>query len=53
MLVPAAAAGLCLLMIGAAITHTRRREIPNVIINIILAILAAGIAIARFGPYSF
>lgn len=52
-LVPVAAAGLCLLMIGAAITHIRRGEIKNVIINITLGILAAGIAIARFGPYSF
>lgn len=52
-LVPLAAAGLFLLMTGAAITHARRREIPNVTINIILGILAAGIAIARFGPYSF
>lgn len=52
MLVPTAAAGLSLLMAGAAITHARRRETPNVMINIILGILAAGIAIARFGPYA-
>jgi uncharacterized membrane protein YphA (DoxX/SURF4 family) len=50
-LVPTAAAGLLLLMIGAAITHARRGEMPNVIINIVLGILAAGIAIARFGPF--
>jgi DoxX-like family len=52
-LVPAAATGLFLLMLGAAITHARRGEIPNVIINIVLGIFAAGVAIARFGPYSF
>ncbi|MFJ5700035.1 DoxX family protein [Arthrobacter sp. NPDC093139] len=52
-LVPTAATGLFLLMIGAAITHARRGEIPNVIINIVLGILAAGVALARFGPYSF
>ncbi len=52
-LVPTAAVGLFLLMTGAAITHARRKETPNVIFNIIVAILAAGIAIARFGPYSF
>ncbi|MBT2514746.1 DoxX family protein [Arthrobacter sp. ISL-30] len=52
-LVPAAAIGLFLLMTGAVITHARRRETPNVVINIVLAVLAAGIAIARFGPYSF
>ncbi|MFJ5696061.1 DoxX family protein [Arthrobacter sp. NPDC093125] len=52
-LVPTTATGLFLLMIGAAITHARRGEIPNVIINIALGILAAGVALARFGPYSF
>ncbi|MBT2515654.1 DoxX family protein [Arthrobacter sp. ISL-30] len=52
-LVPTAAAGFFLLMTGAVITHVRRRETPNVIISMILGILAAGIAIARFGPYSF
>jgi uncharacterized membrane protein YphA (DoxX/SURF4 family) len=50
-LVPTAAAGLFLLMAGAAITHGRRHETPNVIVNIVLGILAAGVAIARFGPY--
>jgi hypothetical protein len=53
LLVPAAAAGLLLLMIGAAVTHARRKETPNVIINLVLGVLAAGIAIARFGPYGF
>lgn len=50
-LVSTAAAGLFLLMAGAAITHGRRHETPNVIINLVLGILAAGVAIARFGPY--
>lgn len=50
-LVPLAAAGLFVLMAGAAITHARRGEKPNVLINLILGILAAGVAIARFGPY--
>ena len=50
-LVPTAAAGLFLLMAGAAITHGRRHETPNVLVNIVLAILAAGVAVARFGPY--
>ena len=50
-LVPAAAVGLVLLMVGAAVTHGRRHETPNVIINLVLGVLAAGIAIARFGPY--
>ncbi|QCO98309.1 DoxX family protein [Arthrobacter sp. 24S4-2] len=50
-LVPTAAAGLFLLMAGAGITHNRRHEKPNVIINLVLGILAAGVAIARFGPF--
>lgn len=52
-LVPVAATGLFILMAGAAITHARRGEKPNVLINVALAILAAGVAIARFGPYGF
>ncbi|MCU1519598.1 MAG: DoxX family protein [Pseudarthrobacter sp.] len=52
-LVPAAAVGLVLLMAGAAFTHGRRHEAPNVAINLVLAILAAGVAVARFGPYGF
>ncbi|TQS88939.1 DoxX family protein [Arthrobacter sp. TS-15] len=51
-LVPIAATGLFLLMAGAAITHGRRHENSNIIINIVLGILAAGLAIARFGSYS-
>src|SRR3954452_797735 len=35
-LVPAAAIGLVLLMVGAAITHARRHELPNVAINVAL-----------------
>jgi uncharacterized membrane protein YphA (DoxX/SURF4 family) len=50
-LVPLAAAGLAVLMAGAAITHARRGEKPNVIVNAILGILAAGVAVGRFGPY--
>ncbi|QCO98028.1 DoxX family protein [Arthrobacter sp. 24S4-2] len=49
-LVPTAAAGLVLLMAGAAITHGRRKETPNVIINIVLGVLALGVAAARYGP---
>jgi uncharacterized membrane protein YphA (DoxX/SURF4 family) len=52
-LVPIAATGLFVLMIGAAITHTRRKETPNVIVNAVLGILAITIAITRFGPYNF
>ena len=51
-LVPLAATGLVLLMIGAAITHARRGEYPNIGANAVLAALAATIAIFRFGSQS-
>jgi uncharacterized membrane protein YphA (DoxX/SURF4 family) len=52
-LVPLAALGLGLLMIGAAITHRRRGELPMIAINVGLLVLAALLAWGRFGPYSF
>jgi hypothetical protein len=52
-LAPLAAVGLVLLMIGAAVTHGRRREMPMVLVNVVLLALAAVVAIGRFGPESF
>jgi uncharacterized membrane protein YphA (DoxX/SURF4 family) len=52
-LVPLAATGLVALMIGAALTHTRRREYQIIAINLALLIIAAVVAWGRFGPYSF
>ena len=52
-LVPLAALGLVLMMIGAAITHARRKETPMVATNVILLALAAVVAWGRFGPHSF
>jgi uncharacterized membrane protein YphA (DoxX/SURF4 family) len=52
-LVPLAALGLVLLMIGAAFTHRRRGELPMIAINVGLLVLAALVAWGRFGPYSF
>jgi uncharacterized membrane protein YphA (DoxX/SURF4 family) len=52
-LVPLAAVGLIVLMLGAAITHTRRKEFPMIAINLVLLLLAAVVAWGRFGPYSF
>jgi uncharacterized membrane protein YphA (DoxX/SURF4 family) len=52
-LVPLAATGLALLMLGAAVTHARRREYPNIAINAVLGGLALFVAISRFGAYSF
>jgi uncharacterized membrane protein YphA (DoxX/SURF4 family) len=50
-LVPLAAVGLVLLMLGAAITHRRRGELPMIGINAVLLLLAVVVAWARFGPY--
>ena len=50
-LTPLAAVGLILLMGGAIATHIRRREPQMVAVNVVLLILAAVVAIARFGPY--
>ena len=52
-LVPLAALGLALLMIGAAITHARRHELPVIAANLVLLVLTAVVAWGRFGPYAF
>lgn len=52
-LVPLAALGLVLTMIGAAVVHVRRKEIPMTVPSIVLLILAAVVVWGRFGPYSF
>ena len=46
-LVPLAAAGLILVMAGAAVVHSRRHEMPNVAINVVLLLLAAFVAWGR------
>ena len=51
-LVPIAAVGLAVLMVGAAATHRRRGELPMIGINTVLLLLALVVAWARFGPYS-
>ena len=52
-LVPLAAVGLVLLMVGAAVTHARRKETPMIAANVVLLLLAAVVAWGRFGPYAF
>ena len=52
-LVPLAATGLALLMVGAAVTHARRSEYPSIAANVVLAAMAIFVAIERFGPHSF
>jgi uncharacterized membrane protein YphA (DoxX/SURF4 family) len=52
-LVPLAAIGLVLVMVGAAIVHARRNEPMNIAVNLVLIALAAFVAWGRLGPYSF
>ncbi|MET0422693.1 MAG: DoxX family protein [Actinoplanes sp.] len=52
-LVPLAALGLVIIMIGAVVVHARRKELPMAGGNVVLLILAAIVAWGRFGPYSF
>jgi DoxX-like family len=50
-LVPLAAVGLALIMVGAAVIHRRRGEAQMIVGNIGLLVLAAFVAWGRFGPY--
>jgi len=52
-LVPIAATGLALIMAGAVVTHARRREPQQIVVNVVLLALAAFVAWGRFGPYAF
>ncbi|MFL6220093.1 MAG: DoxX family protein, partial [Actinomycetes bacterium] len=52
-LVPLAATGLGVIMLGAIVTHARRREPQAIVINLVLLALAAFVAWGRFGPYAF
>jgi hypothetical protein len=38
-------------MVGAAVTHRRRGELPMIGSNVVLLVLAVVVAWARFGPY--
>ncbi|GAA1605887.1 DoxX family protein [Kribbella sancticallisti] len=49
-LVPLAAAGLVLLMLGATITHLRRKELSAIGITLVLALLPLILVWGRFGP---
>jgi uncharacterized membrane protein YphA (DoxX/SURF4 family) len=50
-LTPLAATGLVIVMIGAVVTHLRRHEIGPAVVPVVLAVLAAVVAVLRFGPY--
>lgn len=52
-LTPLAATGLVLVMVGAIITHARRKEPSVIVVNVVLLALAAVVAWGRFGPYAF
>lgn len=52
-LVPLAALGLVLAMIGAAVVHVRRKELNTIAPSVVLLVLSAVVVWGRFGPYSF
>jgi DoxX-like family len=52
-LVPLAAVGLVLVMVGAGVVHARRKEVLNIAVNVVLLALAVFVAWGRFGPYAF
>ena len=52
-LVPLAATGLVLVMVGAVVMHVRRHEIPALVPSGMMLVLAAVVAWGRFGPYAF
>lgn len=51
-LVPLAGTGLAVLMLAATVVHVRRGETKEAVVPMVLALLAAFVAILRFGPYS-
>jgi hypothetical protein len=52
-LVPLAAVGLMLLMVGAIVVHSRRHEAKAIVVNLAYIALAGFVAWGRFGPQSF
>lgn len=52
-LVPVAAVGLALIMIGAAIVTSRRKEFKHALLNLTYLALIVFVASGRFGPESF
>ena len=52
-LVPLAALGLVMIMVGAVITRIRRREFKFMIADIVYLLLAGFVGWGRFGPESF
>jgi hypothetical protein len=52
-LVPLAAIGLGLFMVGAAVVNARRKDGATIAVNLVLIALAVFVAWGRLGPYAF
>ncbi|WP_068395702.1 DoxX family protein [Kribbia dieselivorans] len=52
-LTPLAATGLAIVMLLAMVVHARRGETQGVVMNIVIFLLLAFVAIMRFGSQSF
>ena len=52
-LVPLAATGLVLVMLGATLVHLRRKEFQIIGLTLALTLLPLALAVTRFGPNSF
>ena len=52
-LVPLAALGLVMIMVGAVITRIRRHEVTFMVADLVYLALAGFVAWGRFGPESF
>ena len=52
-LTPLAATGLAIVMLLAAVVHARRKEQQLIGVNVVLLVLAAFVAVMRFGPQAF
>jgi uncharacterized membrane protein YphA (DoxX/SURF4 family) len=52
-LTPIAASGLVIVMVGAMVVHVRRKEYNLLPLNAVLLVLAAFVAITRFGAYAY
>lgn len=48
---PIAAIGLALVQLGAILVHARRREVPMILVNLVLLALATFVAVARILGY--
>jgi uncharacterized membrane protein YphA (DoxX/SURF4 family) len=52
-LVPLAATGLAIIMVGAATVSFRRHEPKHALLNLVYLVLGLFLAVGRFGPWPF